>query len=107
MSEKCLLHNTPSRSFGDGAPGFGLRVPDSLHGFCKAAGIQDLSAKIVGSTNTMNVVKCVAAMLHGGHNPIGFGNAWGRKGSRAKRGSQMPSIRSLELNRGRRLIFVR
>lgn len=87
--------------------GFGLRIPPSLHGFCKAAGIQDLSADIVGSANPMNVVKCAAGMLYGGHNPIGYGNAYGRDGSRMKRGSQMPSIRSIELNRGRRLIAVR
>lgn len=55
----------------------------------------------------MNVVKCAAGMLYGGHNPIGYGNAYGRDGSRMKRGSQMPSIRSIELNRGRRLIAVR
>jgi len=38
-------------------PGYGIVANNNIHEICRAAGIQDLSAKVRGSTNPMNVVK--------------------------------------------------
>lgn len=47
-------------------PGFGLMVPPALHRVFTACGIRDASATIEGSRNSVEVVKCVMQMLHGG-----------------------------------------
>ncbi|KIH95202.1 small subunit ribosomal protein S5 [Sporothrix brasiliensis 5110] len=44
-------------------PGFGLRVPHHIFEMARAAGIQDLAAKIPRSRNPMNVVKATYAAL--------------------------------------------
>ncbi|KAF9517663.1 hypothetical protein BS47DRAFT_1285972, partial [Hydnum rufescens UP504] len=62
--------------------GFGLAVNPYIHQICKAAGIRDLSAKVIGSRNGMQVVKAVTMLLHGGSTPLGFGDGVGGKGRR-------------------------
>jgi ribosomal protein S5 len=44
-------------------PGYGISANDNIHEICRAAGIQDLSAKVRGSTNPMNVVKGTCTYL--------------------------------------------
>ena len=45
-------------------PGFGVRANHHLFEVCRCAGIKDLSAKIWGSRNGMNVVKAFFKALH-------------------------------------------
>jgi len=46
-------------------PGYGLRVNHNIHEVCKCIGIADISGKVIGSTNPINVVKCTfEALLH-------------------------------------------
>jgi small subunit ribosomal protein S5 len=40
-------------------PGFGVRANYYIHEICRCAGISDISAKVLGSTNGMNIVKAV------------------------------------------------
>ncbi|KAF8310955.1 hypothetical protein DL93DRAFT_2083885 [Clavulina sp. PMI_390] len=84
--------------------GFGLAVNPYIHQICKAAGIHDLSAKVIGSRNGMQVAKATMMMLHGGNAPIGFGNGVGGKGRRldAKEGIRPKEV--VERERGRKLI---
>ncbi|KAJ3364731.1 28S ribosomal protein S5, mitochondrial [Allomyces arbusculus] len=44
-------------------PGFGLRTNPNVHEICRCAGIQDLSAKVMGSRNPINVVKATFQAL--------------------------------------------
>ncbi|KAI9022546.1 ribosomal protein S5, C-terminal domain-containing protein [Hyaloraphidium curvatum] len=38
-------------------PGYGISANQTIHEICRCAGIQDISAKVIGSMNPMNVVK--------------------------------------------------
>ena len=84
--------------------GFGLAVNPYIHQMCKAAGIRDLSAKVIGSRNGMQVVKTTMMMLQGGNAPLGFGDGVGGKGKRleAKEGIRPKEV--VERERGRKLI---
>jgi len=44
-------------------PGFGIRCNHYIHEVAKCVGIQDLSAKVLGSCNGMNVIKCTFEAL--------------------------------------------
>ncbi len=44
--------------------GFGIRCNHYIHEVAKCIGIQDLSAKVLGSCNGMNVIKCTFEALN-------------------------------------------
>ncbi|ORZ31163.1 ribosomal protein S5, C-terminal domain-domain-containing protein [Catenaria anguillulae PL171] len=44
-------------------PGFGIRTNPNVHEVCRCAGISDLSAKVMGSRNPINVVKATFLAL--------------------------------------------
>lgn len=69
----------------------------------RAAGITDLSASILGSTNPQNVLKATLQVLWGGSAPLGLGDGLGGSMSRRDRGVGMKTVRDIELARGRRL----
>ncbi len=101
--------------------GFGLQVPPPIHRLLTACGIRDASAKIYGSANPQEVLRCAIQMLHGGvslwfhvpffwfplifytkqSNPPGFGSGTGRSGRRVDKGSGMRSTLEIERERGR------
>lgn len=83
--------------------GFGLRVPPVIHAIARSAGITDMSAAILGSTNPINVAKATLALLWGGSAPQGLGDGIGGPMRRADRGVGMRTVRDIELARGRRL----
>ena len=58
--------------------GFGLRCNPNLHRILRAAGLKDVSAKVWGSRNKLNVIKAAFRLLHSGHAPTGMG--WVGKG---------------------------
>lgn len=84
--------------------GFGLAVNPYIHQICKAAGLHDLSAKVIGSRNGMQVSKATMMMLHGGSPPLGFGNGVGGKGRRLDAKSGVRPKEFVERERGRKLI---
>jgi len=84
--------------------GFGLAVNPYIHQICKAAGIRDLSAKVFGSRNGMQVVKASMMLLHGGSSPLGFGDGVGGKGKRLEAKEGIRSKDVVERERGRKLI---
>jgi small subunit ribosomal protein S5 len=84
-------------------PGFGLHVPPVIHAIARCAGITDLSASIIGSTNPLNVAKATLSILWGGSAPQGMGDGIGGGMRRADKGVGARSIRDLEMARGRRL----
>ncbi|KAJ1510312.1 28S ribosomal protein S5, mitochondrial [Coelomomyces lativittatus] len=45
-------------------PGFGIRTNPHIHELCKCAGIRDISAKVRGSTNPINVIKATMLALN-------------------------------------------
>lgn len=45
-------------------PGYGIRTNPHIHEICKCVGIRDLSAKVRGSTNPINVVKATLLALN-------------------------------------------
>lgn len=83
-------------------PGFGLRCPPTIHAIARSAGITDLSASIIGSTNPWNVVRATLGLLWGGAHPAGLGNGIGGKSKRSDRGQGAKTIEDLEIERGRR-----
>jgi small subunit ribosomal protein S5 len=84
--------------------GFGLMVNPYVHQVCKAAGIRDLSAKVYGSRNGMQIVKAVMMMLQGGSTPLGMGDGIGGKGKREEAKEGMRGREVVERERGRRLV---
>jgi len=84
--------------------GFGLAVNPYLHQVCKAAGIKDLSAKVYGSRNGMQIIKAAMMVFHGGSAPQGLGDGVGGKGSREEAKEGMRSRDVIERERGRKLI---
>ena len=87
--------------------GFGLRCNPNLHRVLRAAGLKDVSAKVWGSRNKLNVIKAAFRLLHSGHTPIGMGNGLGGKGKKLAKGSGMKGKADLERARGRKLISLR
>ena len=96
--------------------GFGLRCNPYIHQVsvlqvyrrrlillqvCKAAGIKDISAKVWGSRNGMNIVKACLRVLRGGHAPPMMGDGVGKKGARMDKGYGMRGRESIERERGR------
>lgn len=87
--------------------GFGLRCNPFLHQIMRAAGFKDISAKVWGSRNKLNVIKAAFRMLHAGHAPVGMGDGIGGKGQRLSKGVGMQGQAELERARGRKLISLR
>ncbi|PFH48671.1 hypothetical protein AMATHDRAFT_64876 [Amanita thiersii Skay4041] len=87
--------------------GFGLRCNPNLHQVLKAAGIKDVSAKVWGSRNPVNVVKAAFRMLWGGHAPLGMGDGVGGKGRTLDKGEGVRHVQDVERDRGRKLISLR
>ena len=59
--------------------GFGLRVPHRIFEICRAAGIQDLAARIPRSRNPMNGVKATFQALFNQPNPEDIAIGRGKK----------------------------
>ena len=51
--------------------GLGLRY--------RAAGLKDVSAKVWGSSNKLNVIKVVFRIIHAGHAPTSMGDGIGER----------------------------
>ncbi|KAK0674678.1 ribosomal protein S5, C-terminal domain-containing protein [Cercophora samala] len=60
-------------------PGFGLRVQHRIFEICRAAGIQDLSARVPRSRNPMNTVKATFEALFNQKDPEEIAMGRGRK----------------------------
>ncbi|TFK72071.1 hypothetical protein BDN72DRAFT_378231 [Pluteus cervinus] len=87
--------------------GFGLRCNPGLHQVLKAAGIKDISAKVWGSRNKINVIKAAMRMLQAGHAPLSMGDGIGGPGRKLNKGSGLRSKSDVERERGRKLISLR
>lgn len=71
----------------------------------KAAGVKDISAKVWGSRNPLNVIKTVTRLLHAGHAPVQFGSGTMGRGGRRLEGKQgVRGKTAVERERGRKLI---
>lgn len=84
--------------------GFGLHCNPNIHQVLKAAGIKDVSAKVWGSRNPINVVKATCMLIQAGNAPLSMGNGIGGKGRRLDAGSGMRSREVMEMERGRKLM---
>jgi len=87
--------------------GFGLHCNPNVHQVCKAAGIKDISAKVWGSRNPMNVIKATVKLLHAGNAHLNMGDGVGGKGRRLDKGSGMRGRQALERERGRKIVDYR
>jgi small subunit ribosomal protein S5 len=87
--------------------GFGLRCNPNIHQVLKAAGIKDISAKVWGSRNPLNVVKALFRMLQAGNAPLSMGDGIGGGGRKLNKGSGLRSKSEVERERGRKLIDLR
>jgi len=87
--------------------GFGLRCNPHVHQVLKAAGIKDISAKVWGSRNPLNVIKALFRMLQAGNAPLSMGDGIGGGGRRLNKGSGLRSKNEVERERGRKLIDLR
>ncbi|CAA7269989.1 unnamed protein product [Cyclocybe aegerita] len=87
--------------------GFGLRCNPFLHRILRAAGLKDISAKVWGSRNKLNVIKAAFRMLHAGHAPTSMGDGIGGKGKKLSKGGGLKSKSDVERARGRKLINLR
>ncbi|KAG5650002.1 hypothetical protein H0H81_001120 [Sphagnurus paluster] len=87
--------------------GFGLRCNPNLHQVLKAAGIKDISAKVWGSRNPINVIKAAFRMLQAGHAPLAMGDGIGGPARKLNKGSGLRSKSDVERERGRQLISLR
>lgn len=83
--------------------GFGLHCNPNIHQVLKAAGIKDISAKVWGSRNPINVVKATCMLIQAGNAPLSMGDGVGGKGRRLDAGSGMRNKDSVERERGRKL----
>ncbi|KAF9544262.1 hypothetical protein CPC08DRAFT_745319 [Agrocybe pediades] len=87
--------------------GFGLRCNPFVHQILRAAGMKDISAKVWGSRNKLNVIKALFRMLHAGHAPTGMGDGVGGPGKKLSKGVGVRGKGELERARGRKLINLR
>jgi len=87
--------------------GFGLRCNPFLHQILRAAGMKDISAKVWGSRNRLNVIKAAFRMLQAGHAPTGMGDGIGGKGKKMSKGRGLVSKYDVERARGRKLVSLR
>ena len=83
--------------------GFGLRCGPFMHQVCKAAGIKDVSGKVWGSRNGMQIVKATCRVLHGGHAPLALGDGTGGPGKRLESAFGMRGREAIQWERGRKL----
>ncbi|KZT60884.1 ribosomal protein S5 domain 2-like protein [Calocera cornea HHB12733] len=83
--------------------GFGLRTGPIMHQVCKAAGIKDISGKIRGSKNKMNVVKATCLALWASQARPHMGDGIGGPGRRSEKGQGIRSRDDIERARGRSL----
>ncbi|KAI9293530.1 hypothetical protein K502DRAFT_350921 [Neoconidiobolus thromboides FSU 785] len=60
-------------------PGFGVRTNLYIHEICQCIGITDLGAKVYGSLNPMNVIKCFFEALQNQRTPDQIAKARGKK----------------------------
>ncbi|KAL1706552.1 hypothetical protein EV121DRAFT_257057 [Schizophyllum commune] len=86
--------------------GFGLMCNPNVHQVLKAAGIKDISAKVWGSRNKIQVIKATLRMIQSGHAPIGMGDGIGGKGLTGMKGMGLISKQDVERERGRKLIHL-
>lgn len=87
--------------------GFGLQCNPNVHQVCKAAGIKDISAKVWGSRNPMNVIKATVQLLHAGNAHLNMGDGVGGKGRRLDKRAGMRGREALERERGRKIVDYR
>jgi len=87
--------------------GFGLHCNPNVHQVLKAAGIKDISAKVWGSRNPLNVIKLLFRMLHAGNAPLAMGNGIGGPGRKLDKGSGVRGKQEIERERGRKLLNLR
>ena len=87
--------------------GFGLHCNPNIHQVLKAAGIKDISAKVWGSRNPLNVIKLLFRMLHAGNAPLAMGNGIGGPGRKLDKGSGVRGKQEIERERGRKLFNLR
>jgi small subunit ribosomal protein S5 len=87
--------------------GFGLRCNPFIHQILRATGFKDISAKVWGSRNKLNVIKAVFRMLHAGHAPTAMGDGLGGKGVKLSKGVGMRGKDEMERARGRKLVSLR
>jgi len=87
--------------------GFGLHCNPNIHQVLKAAGIKDISAKVWGSRNPLNVIKLLFRMLHAGNAPLAMGNGIGGPGRKLDKGSGVRGKHEIERERGRKLLNLR
>ena len=87
--------------------GFGLHCNPNIHQVLKAAGIKDISAKVWGSRNPLNVIKLLFRMLHPGNAPLSMGNGIGGRGRKLDKGSGVRGKQEIERERGRKLVSLR
>ncbi|KAF9010245.1 ribosomal protein S5 domain 2-like protein [Cyathus striatus] len=84
--------------------GFGLRCNPHIHEILRAAGIKDVSAKVWGSRNPLNVIKATLRMLQAGHMPVNMGDGLGGRGRKMSKGSGIMPLDNMERARGRKLL---
>jgi len=84
--------------------GFGLQCNPNIHQILKAAGIKDISAKVWGSRNPLNVIKTLFRILHSGNAPLYMGDGIGGKGRRTFKGEPIQTREAVERARGRKLV---
>ncbi|THH16128.1 hypothetical protein EW146_g4463 [Bondarzewia mesenterica] len=87
--------------------GFGLHCNPNIHQVLKAAGIKDISAKVWGSRNPLNVIKLLFRMLQAGNAPLAMGDGIGGRGRKLDRGSGVRGKQEIERERGRKLLNLR
>ena len=87
--------------------GFGLQCHPKIHQILKAAGIKDISAKVWGSRNPINVIKALFRILHSGNAPLYMGDGIGGKGRRTYKGDPIQTREGVERARGRKLYDLR
>ena len=87
--------------------GFGLHCNPNIHQVLKAAGIKDISAKVWGSRNPLNVIKLLFRMLHAGNAPLAMGDGIGGPGRKLDKGSGVRGKQEIERERGRKLLNLR
>jgi len=87
--------------------GFGLRCNPNVHQVMKAAGIKDISAKVWGSRNPLNVIKATFRMLQAGNAPLAMGDGIGGRGRRLDKGSGIRGKENVERERGRKIVDLK
>lgn len=87
--------------------GFGLHCNPYIHQIAKAAGIKDISAKVWGSRNPINVIKLMFRMLQAGNAPVAMGNGVGGGARKLDKGTGVRGKKEVERERGRRLFDLR